>query len=456
MTIISRVMTAKKNYYKKKIGIISLGCAKNLVNSEQMMYLLNRAGYEVTGDSNDADAVVVNTCGFIESAKTEAIETIVELGRKKEEGLIRKLIVAGCLPERYKSEIMYEMPEIDAVVGTGSFEDIVGVVEKALEGKGKLEAFGDINAPVSETRRIITTSPAWAYLKIAEGCDNRCAFCVIPDIRGSFRSRPIESIMSEARELAGQGIRELIIVAQDVTRYGLDMYRERRLAELLTGLCDIETLRWIRLHYLYPDEIGNKLIDVIAKNDKILKYLDIPLQHINDDILSKMRRRGTGREIRALIKRLRERIPGVALRTSIIAGLPGEEEKEFEELCEFLRDTKIERAGVFQYSPEEGTAAALMDPPDAEIAARRVELLTDIQSQVMDDYAESRIGSVTTVLVEGRNDAYYYGRSFAESPDIDGYVYLYGDDIRVNEFIDVRITGVKNGEPVGEALIEKY
>ena len=432
--------------------MVSLGCAKNLINSEQMMFLLDEAGYEVTGETDGVDAVVVNTCAFIDSAKMEAIETIIELGALKEEGRIGKLVVTGCLPQRYRDEILAEMPEIDAVIGTGSFDDIVGAINTVLCGEGKPALFGDINMPMSETGRIITTSPVWAYLKIAEGCDNRCSYCVIPDIRGRFRSRPMEVIIEEARRLAGRGIRELIVVAQDVTRYGLDLYGKKSLASLVRRLCGIEELKWIRLHYLYPDEIDDELIDVISESDKIVKYLDVPIQHINDNVLRGMNRRGTGGEIRALLKRLRERIPGAVFRTSIIAGLPGEGETEFEELCEFLREAKMERAGVFAYSPEEGSAAALMERPDSDIAARRAELLTDIQAQVMDGFNKSRIGTVAAVLIEGRGEGCFYGRSFAESPDVDGYIKVKTGDIGIDDFVDVRIIGVEDGEPVGEAI----
>jgi len=434
-----------------KIGIISLGCAKNLVGSEQMMYLLRESGFEVTGETDGVDAVVLNTCGFIESAKMEAIDNIIELGGKKAEGQFKKLIVTGCLAERYKNEIMSEMPEIDGVVGVGSFVDIVTAVRSALDGEHP-SLFGDINAPIDETPRIITTSPVWAYLKIAEGCDNRCAFCAIPDIRGKFRSRPSENIVKEARELCDRGIKELIIVAQDTTRYGIDLYGERKLPELLTELCEIDGLQWLRLHYLYPDAIGDDLIDMIAGNDKILKYLDIPIQHINDSVLTKMRRRSTGGEIRSLIKRLRERIPGVVIRTSVITGLPGEGEREFEELCEFLHDAKIERAGVFPYSPEEGTPAAQMERPDRDTAERRAELVADIQSQVLDEFNKSRAGSVMPVLIEGMSGVDYYGRSYAESPDVDGYVNVRGDGIKVNDFVDVRIIGTLNGELLGQQV----
>jgi len=436
-----------------KVGLISLGCAKNLVNSEQMLYLLREAGYEISGDTDGADAVVVNTCGFIESAKMEAIETILALGRAKKDGRIKRIIVAGCLSERYKDEMLEELPEIDALVGVGSYQDIVAAVRTALGGK-LYTKFGDNSIPDPEVDRVITTSSVWAYLKIAEGCDNRCAYCVIPDIRGRFRSRPLENILREAEELVSRGIRELIIVAQDTTRYGLDLYGERRLAELLEKLCGIKDLKWIRLHYLYPDEISDMLIDVIAKNDKILKYLDIPIQHINGGILQRMCRRGTGADIRALFKKLRDRLPGVVLRTSLITGLPGEGEPEFKELFDFLKDAKIERAGVFPYSPEEGTKAAVMEYPDSETACARAEAIMALQSGILDSFSKSRIGSVTPVLVEGFDGTYYYGRSYAESPEIDGLVYFSGDNVKMNDFNLVRINDTLDGEPLG-VLVEE-
>ena len=416
------------------------------------MYLLREAGYEVTGVTDGADVVIINTCGFIKSAKMEAIETILEMTEAKRRRMVKNIIVAGCLPERYKNEFLGELPEVSAVIGVGSFGDVVSVVEGVLEGGGKAALFGDIDAPVSETRRIITTSEAWAYLKVADGCDNRCAYCVIPDIRGRYRSRPIDNIIGEAKELAEKGTKELILVAQDLTRYGLDLYGKRSLPQLLEGLCAIEQLKWIRLLYLYPSDIDDELIDVIAENDKIVKYLDIPIQHINETILRKMNRRGGGKEIRALFRRLRERIPGLVLRTSLITGLPGEGEAEFAELCDFLREAKIERAGVFPYSPEEGTAAALMEMPDTDVAERRAELVSEIQSCVMDEFNQSRVGSVTTVLVEGCLNGIFYGRSYAESPDVDGYVIIHGEGITENTFVETRLTGLESGEPAGEVL----
>ncbi|SHI16223.1 SSU ribosomal protein S12P methylthiotransferase [Sporobacter termitidis DSM 10068] len=431
-----------------KVGLISLGCAKNLVNSEQMLFLLREAGFEITGETEGADAVVVNTCGFIESAKMEAIETILELGQAKKEGRIRKIVVAGCLSERYKDEMLKELPEIDALVGVGSYGDIVAAVKTALSGKIYTK-FALNSLPDPEVERVITTPGAWAYLKIAEGCDNHCAYCVIPDIRGPFRSRPMENILREAEALAARGIKELIIVAQDTTRYGLDLYGERRLPELLRKLCAIEGFKWLRLHYLYPDEIDDSLIDVVAENDKILKYLDIPVQHISNDILKKMCRRGTGRDIRALFKKLRDRIPGLVLRTSLITGLPGEGEKEFEELYAFLQEAKIERAGVFPYSPEEGTPASKMAYPDNDVAVARAEKLMALQSDILERYAQSRVGSVTEVLAEGFDGQSFYGRSCAESPDVDGLIHFTGDSVEPGTFVSVRITGALDGEPIG-------
>lgn len=443
-----------------KVALISLGCAKNLVNSEQMLYLLREAGYEITSDdgidgdgSTDTggvvDVVVVNTCGFIESAKTEAIETILELGEAKKAGKLKKIIVAGCLSERYKGEMLRELPEIDALVGVGSYQDIVAAVTAALEGKA-YSKFAPNGLPDPETPRVVTTSNAWAYLKIAEGCDNRCAYCVIPNIRGPYRSRPMENVLREAEDLAQRGIRELIVIAQDITRYGLDLYGEHRLSELLEKLCRIEDIKWIRLHYLYPDEIDDRLIGVVAENDKILKYLDIPIQHISDKILRKMCRRGTGDDIRTLFKKLRERIPGVVLRTSLIAGLPGEGEKEFGELYDFLKRAKIERAGVFPYSPEEGTPAARMKYPDNETACARAESIMALQADILEAYARSRIGSVTEVLVEGTDETgCFVGRSYAESPDIDGLVHFTGSGVVPGAFYKVQITAAPDGEPFG-------
>ena len=440
-----------------RIGIISLGCAKNLVNSEQMAYLLAESGFELVpldGEDHGAlDAVIVNTCAFIESAQREAIDTIIELGELKAAGAVGRIVVAGCLPERFRGLVSSELPEIDAMVGVGSFGEIVQVTRAAIEGT-RIARFADSSAPLEETHRLISTAPGWAYIKIAEGCDNRCAYCVIPSIRGRYRSRSMENIVEEARELAESGVRELIVVAQDITRYGTDLYGERRLSALLRELCEIAGLEWIRLHYLYPDQIDDELIDTIAAEPKIVKYLDIPIQHIDDGILRAMNRRGSGAEIRELFSRLRERIPGLVLRTSVIVGLPGEGEREFEAMAEFFREAKIERAGVFEYSPEEGTAAAEMDGrPEPEVAAHRADLIREIASRIMDDWNSTRVGMTLDVLMLGydaERDC-LYGRSTADSPDIDGLVYFTGE-AALGEIAPVLITGAQDGELWGEAV----
>ncbi|MBR0063217.1 MAG: 30S ribosomal protein S12 methylthiotransferase RimO, partial [Oscillospiraceae bacterium] len=310
-----------------KVLMISLGCAKNLIDSEQMLALLDKAGYEVTDEPEEADCAVINTCAFIESAQSEAIENILKVAAYKETGKLRKLVVAGCLAQRYKQELLEEMPEVDAVIGTAAADKVV----EAIEGEQR-EYFADINAPISEDERVVSTGPSWGYIKVAEGCSHNCAYCVIPSLRGKYRSRPMESIVAEARSMAENGVRELIIVAQDPTLYGIDIYKRKMLPELVHELCRIEKIHWIRLHYLYPDAVDDAMIDCIVSEPKVLRYLDIPIQHIDNAILKKMRRRGTGDDIRALFKKLRERIPGLVLRTSVITGLPGEGEAEFEEL----------------------------------------------------------------------------------------------------------------------------
>lgn len=437
----------------RKISLISLGCAKNLVNSEQMLYLLSEAGYTLVPEPDGADAVIINTCGFIDAAKSEAIDTVLEMAELKKAGKLGKIIVTGCLAERYQDTVMQELPEIDAVLGVGSFGDIVEAVTKALNNESVL-SFGDKNAPVEETPRVVSTGPSWAYLRIAEGCNNFCAFCAIPYIRGRYRSREIENVVEEARELAEHGVKELIVIAQDITRYGTDLYGKRCLAELCRRLAEIDGVEWIRLHYLYPDQFDDELIDEIASNEKIVKYLDIPIQHINNDILKSMNRRGTGDDIRKLFKELRERIPGVVLRTSLISGLPGEGDAEFEELCSFLREAKIERAGVFPFSPEEGTPAAKMPHVDAEEAQRRADLIMEIQAGVMDEFNASLIGKVLEVLCldYDEDSQMWVGRSCYDSPDIDGLVFFDGDGGEGN-IVYVNITAVDDdGNLIGEEV----
>ena len=431
-------------------ALISLGCPKNLVNSEQMLYLMTEAGFRLVPDPEGADLAIINTCGFIDSAKSEAIDTILETAAYKKNGTLGGIIVTGCLAERYKDSIQKELPEIDAVLGVGSFGDIVEASKAVLE-QSSFRAFADNSAAVDEIPRVVSTGPSWAYLRIAEGCNNFCAFCAIPFIRGRYRSREMENILEEANDLAAHGVKELIVIAQDITRYGTDLYGHRCLAELCRRLSAIEGIEWIRLHYLYPDQFDDELIDEIAQNDKIVKYLDIPIQHINNDILKRMNRRGTGDEIRALFAKLRARIPRLVLRTSLIAGLPGEGEAEFEELCAFLREARIERAGVFPFSPEEGTLAAEMPAVPAEEAQRRADLIMELQAPIMDDFNRSFIGKTIRILCEGRDEesGLLMGRSFADSPEIDGYV-LFEGFCPPGEFADVLITSAEDGILHGE------
>ena len=435
-----------------KVAFQSLGCAKNLVNTEQMMALCRDAGFTVTGDPEGADVAVLNTCGFIESAKSEAIDSILELAELKKAGKLKKLLVAGCLSQRYPDDIRTELPEVDGLLGTGSYTDVVSAVEQLMAG-GRPEHFGDIHRTYEDGERWVTTPPYTAYLKIAEGCSNGCAFCVIPKLRGKYRSRSMEALLAEAEGLAERGVKELIVIAQDITRYGLDLGDGTTLAKLLSGLCRLD-FHWIRLHYLYPEAVTDELIEVIAREKKIVHYLDIPIQHANDGILKAMRRRSTRAEIETLFAKLRAAMPDVVLRTSLICGLPGEGEAEFEELCQFLREQKLQRAGVFQFSPEEGTLAAAMDDQvDPETAQRRVELVVDLQSRIMDEYNEQRLGSCMEVLCEGfdQEAGCYVGRTYADSVDIDGRVlFTAAGLVPAGEFVWVRITGVSDGDLTGE------
>ena len=437
---------------EKTFAMISLGCAKNLVNSEQMLYLMSEAGYELVSEPEGADITIVNTCGFIDAAKSEAIDSILEMAELKKRGKLRALIVAGCLSERYKDSILDELPEIDAVLGVGSFGRIAEAADAVMEGRC-IALFGDNSAPIEETPRVVTTGPGWAYLRIAEGCNNYCAFCTIPYIRGRYRSRTLESILKEAEELAESGVKELIVIAQDITRYGTDIYGRRSLARLCRELAEIPGIEWIRLHYLYVDQFDEELIDEIANNGKIVKYLDIPIQHINDGILRAMNRRGTGDDIRELFKTLRARIPGLVLRTSLIAGLPGEGEDKFEELCGFLREARIERVGVFPFSPEEGTPAAEMEHAAPEEAQRRADLILQLQAPIMDDFCRGFIGRTLRVLCEYYDETggRMVGRCYADSPDIDGQV-IFSGGCAEGDMTDVLITGAEDGILYGKEV----
>ena len=428
-----------------KVGMISLGCPKNRTASEQMLKKLADAGYELTNDENEAEAIVINTCAFIEDAKQEAIDTILETAQLKETGRLKYLIAAGCLSELYRAEIIEEMPEVDAVIGAGSYDEVVTALEGAARGE-KPVIIGDNCAAVSETERIISTGSTWAYLLIADGCDNRCSYCLIPKIRGRFRSRPMENVLAEARQLAARGYKELILVAQDLTHYGADLYGGPRLSALLRELCRIDGLRWIRLHYLYPRELDDELIETIASEEKIVKYIDIPIQHINDRILRRMNRRDRGADIRALLAKLRARIPGLVLRTSLITGLPGEGEAEFEELCEFLREAKIERAGVFPFSPEEGTPAARMEYPEKDVAMERAALVERLQAEVMDEWEASLVGQTVEAICDGADPetGEMLGRCYFDSPGIDGSAVIEGE-CRAGDIVRLRIESAEDG-----------
>ena len=440
------------------IGFISLGCAKNQVDCERMMYRVQEAGHTVKADIVGSDVVVINTCGFIDSAKSEAIDYILQTAALKAEGLVGKILVTGCLSQRYQRDILSEMPEVDGILGTGSYTEIVPAIERLLNDEQVVD-FGSIDAPEQETGRVVTTPEHYAFIKIAEGCDNRCSYCIIPYLRGKFRSRQMDDVLYEARMLAASGVKELIVVAQDTSRYGIDLPGHKRLLpELLRQLCEIEELKWIRVHYVYPDEIDEEFIDVMASEPKIVKYLDIPIQHCNSKILKLMNRRGDGTFLRQLFAKLRARIPGLVIRTSLITGLPGEGEEEFQELCEFLRELRLERVGAFAFSPEEGTPAAEMEYPENEVAQKRAELVEMLQSGIMDDYNASMIGKTMEILVDGYDEELeqFYGRTYADSPDIDGRVWLATQEpIREGDFVKVQIDGCIDGDLSGFVLEEE-
>ena len=433
------------------IGFISLGCAKNQVDCERMMYRVQEAGHTVKADIVGSDVVVINTCGFIDSAKKEAIDFILQTAALKSEGLVGKILVTGCLSQRYQDEILQEMPEVDGILGTGSYTEVVPAIEKLLEGERVVD-FGSIDAPEQETGRILTTPEHYAYIKIAEGCDNRCSYCIIPYLRGKFRSRPMDDVLYEARLLAASGVKEIIVVAQDTSRYGTDLTGgESLLPELLRQLCAMD-FNWVRVHYVYPDEITDAFIDVMATEPKIVKYLDIPIQHCNSKILKLMNRRGDGAFLRELFAKLRDRIPGLVLRTSVITGLPGEGEEEFAELCQFLKEMRLERVGAFPFSPEDGTPAAKMEFVDNEVAVARAQMVETIQSRIMDDYNEAIIGKTLEVLVDGYDEEFeqYFGRTYADSPEIDGRVWIASqEDLSEGQFVKVCVEGLIDGDLTG-------
>ncbi|MCD7847929.1 MAG: 30S ribosomal protein S12 methylthiotransferase RimO [Oscillospiraceae bacterium] len=438
------------------VGIVSLGCAKNMLDAEHMAYNLREEGFELQPDAALADVAVINTCGFIESAKQEAIETILEFVALKEEKRIKAIIVTGCLAERYREEILKELPEVDAVLGIGANELLGETIRKVLEGNAGVEMYGDKYSLVIGGRRIVSTE-TYAYIKIAEGCSNHCTFCAIPQIRGKYRSRPMESIIDEAKWLAKVGYREIILIAQDTSRYGEDLYGTQKLAELLRELCKIEGLKWIRTLYCYPERITDELIDVVASEPKCVKYFDIPIQHCCDRVLKRMNRRSNEAEIRELVAKLRARIPNVIIRTTIMTGFPGETEEEFEKLCEFVKEMRFDRLGCFAYSQEEGTPAAKLDGQlDEDEKNRRAEIITQEQMLVSDQMTAEMLGRVYEVVVEGydRYAECWFGRSQNEAPEIDGKIFFTSSiQLKVGDYQYVRITDTMDYDPIGEVIL---
>ena len=436
------------------IGFIGLGCEKNVINTEQMIHRVKEAGHTIVSDADTADIIVINTCGFIESAKSEAIETIMEMAALKKEGKIKKIVICGCLPERYKDCIAEELPEGDAFVGVGNFADIAEVIEE-LEKTEKVYRFAPPEEQDMELARVRTGLPFTAYLKIADGCNNCCSYCAIPAIRGAYRSRPLENIVAEAKGLAAEGVKELILIAQDTTLYGTDLYGESRLCELLDELVKIEGFEWIRMLYLYPDKITDKLLDKIANEDKLIPYIEMPIQHSEKSVLSRMNRPGGREELLALITKIRDKMPDAILRTTLIAGFPGESEAEFEGLCDFVRQARFDRLGVFAYSAEEGTPAADFEGQlEEDVKHRRAEIIEDIQSEIVYENLQNAIGKKMRVLCEGfdRLAECNYGRSYGEAPDIDGKIFFMGQNVRPGEMVEVLITDTLDFDLIGEVV----
>jgi len=441
-----------------KIGMVSLGCPKNQVDAEMMLADLKAAGFEITPVESEAQVIIVNTCGFLESAVSEAIENIVEVAAYKTDGQLKALIVTGCMAERYRDQIAENLPEVDAVVGIGKNADIVEVVNRALDGE-KLCTFGQKEAMPLEGERMLSTPPYTAYLKIADGCDNCCTYCAIPMIRGKFRSRSIESVVAEAKKLAEGGVKEIVLVAQDTTRYGEDLYGKPALDELLYKLNDIDGIQWIRILYTYPERISDKLIAAVKNCEKVAKYLDIPIQHCNGRILAKMNRTGDKQSLKELMEKLRSNIPSITLRTTLITGFPGESEEDFQELCDFLSEVKFDRLGCFPYSAEPDTPAAdFPDQVDLQLRQDRAEIIMNDQLNVVRDKNEAKAGSVQKVLIEGYDDYIrcYYGRSEADAPEIDGKVFFFSPrPLKIGTFINVLINDTVEYDLLGELWEEQ-
>ena len=439
-----------------KVGIVSLGCAKNQVDAEMLLFTLKNKGFTIVNDPADADAVIVNTCGFIDSAKQESIDEIIELGKLKQEGTIKAIIVTGCLAERYKNEITKQLYEVDAAIGIGANQKIADVVLEALNGN-KTELFPDKSLLPMEGGRVQSTPFYSAYLKVAEGCDNCCTYCAIPLIRGHFRSRQPDDVIKEAEQLAANGVKELNVIAQDTTRYGEDLFGEPYLAKLLKRLCKIDGFKWIRVLYCYPDRVTDELIDVIAEEDKIVKYIDIPLQHCNGEVLKNMNRRGNRESLTALLNKIKSKIPNVIFRSTFITGFPGETEEQFEELADFAAEIKFQRLGCFPYSKEEDTKASLMENQiDDDIKQKRADIIMEHQQSVMAEYCESLIGSEVEVLVEGYDKLAecFFGRTYADAPEVDGCVFFTcnGEKPKAGDFVKVKINDYMGCDPVGERV----
>lgn len=436
-----------------KVGFVSLGCPKNLLNTEVMLAKLVDHGMELVAEDIEADVIVINTCAFIESAKNEAIENILDIAWLKKNHSLKGIVVTGCLPQRYREEIFKEMPEVNCILGTGSLDDICEAVEVAYKG-GTFSSFGDIDKVALGGERVVTTPEYFAYVQIAEGCDNFCSYCVIPSIRGRFRSRNMTEIVDEVKDLASIGVREVCLVAQDTTRYGEDIYGTYALDSLIEEISKIDEIKWIRVLYCYPDRITDGLIEEFKTNDKLLKYIDMPIQHINDDILSAMNRRDTSAGIKSIIDKLRREIPGIVIRTTVIVGFPGETEKQYKELRDFIKETKFERLGVFEYSREEGTPAYDMPNQVPEsVKKKRMEAIMSDQNRIHNDFNARFVGSELEVLCEGYDEVSesFYGRSYADAPDIDGKIYFSSPKrIREGEFVKVAVTEVIDYDLVGK------
>lgn len=436
-----------------KVGMVSLGCSKNLVDSERMLHKLRAHGYELVTEFGLSDVAVVNTCGFIQSAKEEAIETVLEIAKLKAEGTVKKLILTGCLTERYQQECAEEFPEADAIIGIGDNKDIVDILDRVLKNERVVQFAPKREAELSGGR-IISTLPFFSYLKISEGCSNCCTYCAIPMIRGGFRSVPMEDLLAEAKWLADSGVTELNVIAQDTTRYGEDLYGENRLPQLLTELCRIEGLRWIRVLYCYPERITDELLDVMAREDKIVKYIDMPIQHCNDDILKRMNRRSSKQQIVDVIAKMRTKMPDIVIRTTLITGFPGETEEQFNELAEFVQEMQFDRLGCFAYSQEDGTKAAeFPDQVDEDVRAHRADIIMEQQAEISLQYNEKQMDTVKTAVVEGFDKwaECYFGRTEADAPDIDGKVFFSSEHpLNIGDFVKIRITDVLDYDLLGE------